>query len=411
MISLKTFFKNRAVKFFLIIFGATLLVSNLSVYTLSNNQYEIESKRQLDSFQEMLIHLLTMESEEVAIIYTEHFYHTQGINIAYYDELGNLVYVTDQAPDSEIRINLFDEEENFIGSILYDDQNSHFGNEMTRGLLILNGISLLLFLIFLRVLFWYLNSWYALLEKDLQAVGQRTDNFNFTDLEAVSKRMKTLIDSEKRIREHQKEYVKFLAHDIKTPLTVIKAYLEGISLGKIELDEETIRDLLNETKQIEDMIPKLITQNANYQNPVQNIKPIIENIITRLQEVFQIKKINFSQTLEDVFLEVSEVDITRIIENLLFNAYYYNHESGSISLELTNEPKSIVIKDLGIGMSKDTIEAIRKAPYRSKEAYKHHKQGSGMGLQIVFDIAKRHNYEVIINSEESKGTEVIVKFE
>jgi len=410
MTSFKTFFKKRSVKFFLIIFAATLLVSNLSVYTLSNNQYEIESKRQLNAYQEMMVHLLTMESEEIAIIYTEHFYHTQNIRIAYYDNQDNLIYVTTELPDEDTRIYLYDESENLIGSIVYDDNNSYYGNELTKGLIILNGISLLLFLIFLRVLFWYLNSWYKLLEKDLALIGEKSENFNFTDLEAVSKRMKTLIESEKRIREYQREYVKILAHDIKTPLTVIKAYLEGIALGKIEFDETVIKDLLQETNNIETMIPRLITQNPNYQSSNQNIKPLIQDITARLQEVFQTKNIIFNQELEDVFLEVSQVDITRIIENLLFNAYYYNHDLGSISLKLTNEPKSLIIKDNGIGMSQETITAIKKAPYRSKEAYKYHKQGSGMGLQIVFDIAKRLNYEIIINSAENQGTEVIIKF-
>lgn len=410
MISFKDFFKNKSVKFFLIVFAVVIVITNISVYTISNVQYERESKRQLDAYQEMMEHLITMESEEVALIYTEHFYHTQGVAITLYDGLGNIIYETPIKADMEELNYLYDSNENIIGSFYFDDNSSYLGSELTTGLIIINFISVLLFFAFLKILIWYLNSWYSLLDKDMGYIGEKDRDFNFSDLERVNKRMNELIDSEKRIREFQKEYVKFLAHDIKTPLTVIKAYLEGIKFEKLEMNDLVIKDMLKEIDEVEKLIPKLISNGSVQEKQKLNLAVFISDITKRLEELFMSKNISFELEVLDFELEISEIDITRIIENLLFNSFYYSKESTKISIKLDPYKRELVIRDQGYGMDKETLDLIRKGPYRAKEAFKHYQKGSGMGLQIVFEIIERLGYNLSINSEINQGTEVRITF-
>ena len=70
----------------------------------------------------------------------------------------------------------------------------------------------------------------------------------------------------------------------------------------------------------------------------------------------------------------------------------------------------MIIKDQGIGIDKDTLDMIKKGPYRNKEAFTHNKYGSGMGLQIVFEIVNRLGYNLDIESEVNKGTEIRIQF-
>lgn len=150
-----------------------IIITNVSIYTISNIQYERESKRQLSAYQSMMEHLITMEGQDVAIIYTEHFYHTQKITIKLFDESNNLLYETPIKPEQDTLYYLYDVNEFVIGSFYFDDNRSYLGNELTTGLIIINMISLVLFLIFLRSLLWYLNSWYLLLENDLGNIGKK----------------------------------------------------------------------------------------------------------------------------------------------------------------------------------------------------------------------------------------------
>ncbi|MDT8337155.1 MAG: HAMP domain-containing sensor histidine kinase [Candidatus Izemoplasmatales bacterium] len=409
MTSFKSFFKQRTVKFFVIVFASFLLLSNIAVYGLSKYQYEREQKRQLDNYKVMMVHLITMESEEIAITYTEHFYHTQGIFIAYYDQLDNLVYVTPEAPKIDERINLYDGDV-LLGKIIFDSQNSILGNELSYGLIILNSFSFILFLVFLQLLYWYLNSWYNLLEKDLLHIGKKGDGFNFSDLEAVSIHMLELIESERRIREYQKEYVKVLAHDIKTPLTVIRAYVEGMALGKIEYSLDVMNDLINEVKVLDKMVPKFMQQSSDFKQTNQNIKPVIESVISRLNEVFKTKKIEVSYEIDDYDLKISYIDISRIVENLLFNAFHYTDNLGKIRIKLNADNDSLVISDNGIGMDEETYCLIKQGPYRSEEAYLYNKKGSGMGLQIVFEIVERLGYKIDFETKVNVGTTVKISF-
>ena len=410
MISFRSFFKQRTVKFFVIVFVSFLFLSNVALYTVSKIQYDREQNRQLDNYKTMMVHLITMENQEIAVTYTEHFYHTQGIFVAFYDADNNLVYITEEEPRDFERIELLSDEGVLLGSIIYDNQNSILGNDFSYSLIILNAFSVLLFLGFLQLLFWYLNSWYNLLEKDLLRIGKVEGNFNFTDLEAVNLSMLDLIESERRIREYQKEYIKVLAHDVKTPLTVIKAYVEGMSLGKIDFSETIAEDLLNEVKEMEKLVPQFLEQREDYSLVKQNIKPLIISTVNRLNEVFKQKNINLEINLDDYELEISLIDFSRIIENLLVNAFYYSYEDGKILINLDKASNKLSIQDSGMGMDKETLSLVRKGPYRAKEAFEKHKKGSGMGLQIVFEIIERLGYKIEIISGKDKGTEIIITF-
>lgn len=396
-------------QFLMIMFAGILVISNIAMFTMYTVQYNRELTRQKDGFEAMIVHLITMESYDTAITYVEHYYHTQGIQITFFDSQGNLLYESSPNVPNDNVITLKDTSGNLLGTVYYNDKESYLGSELTSGLLIMNGFSILVFIFFLRFLYGYLNRWYKMIQMDFEQVGIEKNDFNFEDIQAISKRLKESIDTETRLKEYQKEYVKILAHDIKTPLTVIKAYLEGVKLGRIKLDESVLDEMLNEVNEIEKMIPKFMTQNIDSTVKYQNISLIIRTIANRLKDVFATKEINVLTNIDDYMMEVSYLDISRITEHLLFNAYYYNHENGNIEIKLNAKKKTLSIKDDGIGMDADTINKIKSGPYRSDKATRLHQKGSGIGLQIVFEVIQRLDLKLDIISVPEKGTEFIIK--
>lgn len=410
MTSFKKFFKEKSMRFFIITFAIILLIANSAFYFISKAQYDKQVDREKSGFLIMMVHLITMEDLETAVVYSEHYYHTQGIKISFYDSEDNLIYMSDETPNTEIKDELYSDEDIYLGSIYYDDESSVLGLELTEGIIILNSISLLLFISFSLILFKYLNDWYRLLESDFELIGSSNKAFNFSDLEELNIRLVSLIEREKLLREKQREFTRSIAHDLKTPLTVIRAYIEGVSLKRLDLNEDVYKDILEEIDNLDKLIPYFIEEELDYEAKEINIKEYIIETLDRIKNAFINKDLSVELDLnEKVMIKISKIDLTRLLDNILSNAFHYSKNKGLIKITLTSE-KELIVEDKGIGMSNKTLELINKGYYRSKEASKLNKQGSGIGLMMVKDIVSRLGYDFEILSKEAVGTTIKIVF-
>jgi len=410
MISFKTFFKQRMVRFFTIVFAGFLLLANMAVYITSSIQYARQVERQETSFVEMLAHLYTLENPEMVLTYVEHYDHTHGVNLAYYNLEGTLLYQSETAPTHLERTILTDIEGNEVGEIILDYQTSLLGQELTVGLVVINLFSLTLFAIGILIFYQFLNKQYGLLYSDLAKIGQEDQTFRFSDMEDINHRYTDALKTEKELKSIQEHYVRVLAHDIKTPLTVLKAYLEGIQSGRLAFDPNVNRDLLEEIEAIERLVPQFIATTMGQLTRVQNIAPLFKSQLERLKQVFVTKKIIIDAHIDDLELNVSAKDILRISEHLLFNAFYYSSNGSTIHFTLDQNTRTLIVQDHGIGMSETTLDLIKQGPYRDETARRYHQKGSGIGLQIVFEIIKRINATMTIESQLKKGTTITIVF-
>ncbi len=410
MISFKTFFKQRLVRFFTIVFATFLLLANMAVYITSSIQYARQIERQELSFVEMLAHLYTLENPEMVLTYVEHYDHTHGVNLAYYNQEGILLYQSEVAPTHQNKTVLTDIEGNPVGEIILDYQTSLLGQELTIGLVVINLFSLVLFGIGILVFYQFLNKQYALLYSDLAQIGQEGQSFRFSDMEDINHRYTESLKTEKELKSIQEHYVRVLAHDVKTPLTVIKAYLEGIQSGRIAFDPNVNRDLLEELEVIEHLVPQFIATTMDQLTRVQNVAPLFKSQLERLKQVFVTKKIIIEAHLDDLELNIAAKDILRLSEHLLFNAFYYSPNGSTIHFTLDQKSRSLIVQDHGIGMDEATLEKIKSGPYRAEAAQKYHQKGSGIGLQIVFDIIKKYKGSISIESVPKKGTTITLVF-
>lgn len=411
MTSLKRFFKQRLVLFFVAVFATTLLLINLTVYHISYEQYQKTVNRDYEAYTEMMVHLITMENMETALVYTEHYYHIKGIAIAVYDAQEVLLYETgDQDKNAFEKAPVYDGDGQVLIYITYDTENAFSGYELTQSIWLINGFSLLLFIVFLAVLYRSTNLWYRLLENDFGRLGLADKTFHFRDLSDVNDRMLALIESERKIKEYQRAYTKFLAHDIKTPLTIISAYIEGISLKKLSLTKEVASDIMNEIIKIEEMIPKFIDIDRETEAKEQDISLLAQSIIDQLHSVFKAKKIKIQALLDSFTLKISSLDFTRIFENLLLNALYYSPSGSTTDVIIDSKQGQLIIKDTGIGMDALTLKKALEGSFRSETAKKMHQKGSGLGLAIVRGTVERLGYQMKISSAVNSGTSVIISF-
>ncbi|MFH2117342.1 MAG: HAMP domain-containing sensor histidine kinase [Bacillota bacterium] len=409
MISFNQFFKHKMTRFFSILFAGLLLASNIGLYIFSSIQYNNQIARQEEAFLEIMSHFILMEDLETSIIYVEHYEHTQGINIIYYDPQGIILYQSPIPPENDRLLSIVDNEGNMIGQVIFDDQTSVLGIELSWGLFWVNVLSIGVFFIGFLILYKYLNKQYQILAQDFDRIGQDV-KFRFSDIESINQRYLEAVKLETDMKKLQAHYVQTLAHDVKTPLTVMKTYLDGLKNKRLSFNDQINQDLIAEIQSIESLIPKLIASDMTHIEQNQNIALLLRAIITKLEPIFQTKQIRIISQIDDMEMNIATVDIQRLVEHLLFNAYYYSQSKNSIEIILDAQKKTLKVTDHGLGMNEETLMMIKQGPYRDKTSIKYHQKGSGIGLQIVFDIIKRIDAQYEIQSIIGQGTSFIVFF-
>lgn len=410
MMNFKNFFKQKMVRFLALLFAFTIISGNLGFYIIAKVQFDREVERQNSAFIAMVSHLLSMENTETTLVYLEHYDHTHGVRIAFWNADNDLLFESEESPLSVESISLFDSEQLYLGKVTIDNQSSFFGQDISFGLIIYNGLTLILFFMGLWILRHHLDKQYDLLKHDMDSVGSEDNIFAFSDIETINERYIKALKTESDLKAIQSHYVKVLAHDIKTPLTVMKAYIEGVQSKRIDYDQAVESVLLEEIAEIEKLVPQFIATDLNQLAIKQNVTPIIKNHLEKLTSVFKTKSIDLEFNLEDLELHIASADVVRLIEHLTFNAFYYSSPKTTIKIIINGKDKMISIQDQGIGMSQETIDKLNDGPYRNADSTQYHQKGSGIGLQIVKDIMKKYQGELIINSTLGVGSIMTLKF-
>ena len=218
-----------------------------------------------------------------------------------------------------------------------------------------------------------------------------------------------------KLEKIRKESTSDLAHELRTPLTTIKGYLEAIEDGKIEVNQESIAEMQEETQRMTTLIEKL-NEFADAQNKVFNLKieklnltPIIEKIIKQQQGALSEKNINLDLKLEkEHFIKGDQSSLFQIFNNIIENAIKYNKKDGKIEIKAVENRNSLVlyIQDSGVGISQDDLPFVFERFYRADKSRNYKNQGTGIGLAVVKELMEAHQGKIEV---ESNGSGTIFK--
>jgi len=214
------------------------------------------------------------------------------------------------------------------------------------------------------------------------------------------------------------EVVSVVAHKLKNPLSVIRAYIEVLlaqDLGKINAKQkEYLSDVLENVKAMTGMINSFLSvariDEGNYaitQKPVDLLKltrEVINNFSYWTQASNSEIKIKFPKKLPLVLTD--RFKIKEVLENLISNAFRYKGSGrGKILITLEKKGKEVLFSctDNGIGIQKDESEKIFSKFYRSEKALKIDPLGSGLGLYISKAIVELSGGKIWFESNK-KGT-------
>jgi signal transduction histidine kinase len=236
-------------------------------------------------------------------------------------------------------------------------------------------------------------------------------------MDILSQRLSEADEERNRVQKQRQDFITNISHELRTPVTVIRGSLEALSDGVVNEPEQVIeyhKQMLDESKSLERLVNDLLElsrlQNTDFIIEMRelNICDVLRDSVRSAVNMARQKNINIEYSLDrDVFL--TKGDYGRLRQMFLIvidNAIKFSYEKGSIYITLKNN--RIIIKDEGIGISKEDLPNIFERYYSVKSG--ENKTGSGLGLTIAKQIALRHNIELFAESRLSEGANFIFVF-
>ena len=215
-----------------------------------------------------------------------------------------------------------------------------------------------------------------------------------------------------------------MAHELKTPLSMIKISLENfLTSSKLSKEQEVeIKKVISNIQRLQNLISKLLLlSKIDYMkgNPEVikrfkkvNLKEILENTLHEFEQYFISKEIKLKKEIskEDIFIKGDEELLEKLFFNLFLNAYKFTPEKGIVEIGLKKKSDKIIfsIKNTGTGISSDKINHIFDRFYRVDDSRSRDTGGSGLGLTICKAIVEIHNGEITVRTKEREFTEFVV---
>ena len=214
----------------------------------------------------------------------------------------------------------------------------------------------------------------------------------------------------------RRELLANVSHDLKTPLTMIKAYAEMVRDVTYKDDTKRTKDLniiIEETDRLNVLVNDILElskiQSGTQKLTIEqfDLEKFVKNIIKRYDIMSENKKYKFKVSInKNIIVSADPKRIEQVMYNLINNAINYTGDDKKIiinALELENTVR-IEVKDTGKGIDKEELENIWDKYYKIDKTHSREQVGSGVGLSIVKNILINHNCNYGVESIKGNGT-------
>jgi signal transduction histidine kinase len=206
-----------------------------------------------------------------------------------------------------------------------------------------------------------------------------------------------------------------VAHELKTPLTIIKAQIDVLNQQEtvsIEEYQTTLNVIHRTVSKMSDLLDTLLESNPEKSclTEVLNIEEIILDVIEDLNMIAKRKEIKLSYRIDGHPESYGNpILMYRCLYNLVENAIKYNQTSGSVEIhcKTNNKNYSIKVLDNGMGIPNEKIDKIFEPYYRCEKT---NKEGIGLGLAMVQSIVSMHKGQIHVTSQMNEGSQFILNF-
>ncbi len=230
------------------------------------------------------------------------------------------------------------------------------------------------------------------------------------------------ITNMKKLEEMRTEFVSNVTHELKTPLTSIRGFVETLRNGAIEdkdvadkfleiidIEAERLFILINDILQLSEI--ETMGKDSNITE--FSLEQLVAEVISLLENAAQKKDVTIMYDIDkSILIKANRNRIKQMLINLIDNGIKYNKQYGEVKIFASKENGQLFIsvKDTGIGISKEHQARIFERFYRVDKGRSRSMGGTGLGLSIVKHIVNLYDGDINIYSKANEGSEFRIKF-
>jgi two-component system sensor histidine kinase VicK len=230
------------------------------------------------------------------------------------------------------------------------------------------------------------------------------------------------ITEEQKLEAMRRDFVANVSHELKTPLTTIKSYVETILDGVVS-DQETISHFMTVINSESDRMTRLVrdllelsnfdSNKINFEYEYNDYVDLMNHTLEKLQVMAEKKQqhITFYAIGEAIVGYFDYDRLEQVMINVVSNAIKYSKENTAIEVTLkrVDDHVRIKVKDNGIGIPQEDLNRIFERFYRVDKARSRDLGGTGLGLSIAKEIIDAHEGTISLTSKVGEGTQVIIE--
>jgi len=230
-------------------------------------------------------------------------------------------------------------------------------------------------------------------------------------MRALARSFNTMTDRLQRADRLRRDLMADVAHELRTPLSVLQGRLEGLIDGVYARDDRQLGELLDETRVLQRLIDDLRTLALSeagalpLQKEPTDLGVLAQDMVRSMEPEAARHGVGLSATTsaQSSAVDLDPFRIREVLTNLLTNAIRHTPAGGRVTLSVseTRDRATVTVADTGEGMSPDEVARMFDRFYKGAES-----RGSGLGLTIAKGIVTAHGGDINAQSEPDKGTTV-----
>ena len=244
----------------------------------------------------------------------------------------------------------------------------------------------------------------------------RLDEETLPELRSLTHALNEMLERLSRGFDAQRQFVGNAAHELRTPLTLLQTQLELFPDEHPDIPPESaafLAALQDEVQRLSRLTHALLDMSdlqSVPRNDVILLSPMIDEVFADLAPLAERNGISLSREGENITVVSSDMLLCRMFSNLVENAVKYNHPGGMVKVDVQQRDRQAVIHvaDTGRGIPQEFWQSIFQPFFRVDKSLSRELGGAGLGLPLVWEIARLHGGRVWVEESNDNGSALAV---
>ena len=241
------------------------------------------------------------------------------------------------------------------------------------------------------------------------------EHYGIKEVDELSDTLNYMGKEVSKVDEYRRDLMANVSHDLKTPLTMIKAYAEmvrDISYKNKKKREEDLNIIISEVNRLNYLVEDILVS-SKLQSSTDELVIETFDLAFEIHEIINkytyLDKEGYKIILDipsNIFVKADKKRIDQVIYNLVNNAINYTGDDKKVTIRVTPSKKDYLVEviDTGKGIKEEELVNIWERYYMNEKNHKRNAVGTGLGLSIVKSILEKHKFDYGVNSVLGQGT-------